>query len=145
MQSAEMQVFCTGDFSYMAALTPFTPKDRPMAILDIGANAGFASWLFTRFMRFEGDLVAVEPHKETFEMLLRNIEPTAAAPGFNFFPINSAVVSAVRAIAEPKLLLSTQSEGVFMNMHLDKRNTDAESVSVTSISLAEVVVRALKI
>ena len=48
--------------------------DRPSVIIDAGANIGLASiWFASKFP--EARILAIEPEKSNYELLVRNVEP----------------------------------------------------------------------
>src|SRR5438128_2690068 len=65
------KVFITQEYDF-----DYYPNVRPELIIDAGANVGYASLFFAR--RFpHSRIIAVEPERSNFELLLRNIEPYA--------------------------------------------------------------------
>ena len=59
--------------------------ERPSVIIDAGANIGLASiWFASRFP--EARILAVEPEKSNYDLLVRNVEPYS-----NVTPIHAAV------------------------------------------------------
>lgn len=67
-QIQRMQVFCGGDFGFMAKLSKFLPMDRPVTFLDAGANIGMASILFSQLIMGHGQVLSVEANPETAEV-----------------------------------------------------------------------------
>jgi len=45
-----------------------------MNVLDIGANIGYYSLIFSKLVGAKGRVFSVEPTKSTYEKLLRNIQ-----------------------------------------------------------------------
>ena len=111
-----LQVLCI-EFEYLTKMIPYIPTDRPLVMLDAGANAGFASVLFARFMRFQGQLVSVEMNPESARMLRRNMAPAASAPGFCHRVVNKALVSTTEEREQPEMKFLVD-EGHFMSNKL---------------------------
>ena len=64
-----MQFFCENHFQYISVLGPWLPKDRPVTVVDAGANIGLASILFSQLINFNGEVLAIEANPSTLEVL----------------------------------------------------------------------------
>ena len=82
-----MQVFCQHEWDHLLALLPYVPWDRPVHVLDAGANIGLASLVLTAFIRHHGTITAVEASPPTFQQLQRNMQNSTAV-----VLVNAAVV-----------------------------------------------------
>ena len=68
-------MYCGADFNYLHTLAEFLPTDRPITILDAGANIGAASVLFSHFLALNGQVIAVEAFPPNFKILRMNVAP----------------------------------------------------------------------
>jgi FkbM family methyltransferase len=73
----------------MPSLGKFLPLERPVSILDAGANIGGASILFAQLARFSGEVLAVDANPMTFELLTSNVKRLAGT----VTPIKTAIVA----------------------------------------------------
>lgn len=132
------------EFDYLKLLVPYVPRRRPLAILDAGANAGFASFLFARFMRFQGELVSVEMNPTSARMVRRNTATFNSIDGFRSRVVNSALVSTDEAQESPEMRFMGRGEGRFLNNRLvtvsEFKGSDYTMV-VPTVSLPAVLVR----
>lgn len=65
---AMMQVYCGGDFGFMAKLSKYLPIGRPATFLDAGANIGMATLLFSQLIMGNGQVLSVEANPETAQV-----------------------------------------------------------------------------
>eukprot|EP00892_Ulva_mutabilis_P004472 jgi/Ulvmu1/2397/UM131_0009.1 len=114
---ALVQVLCE-EFDYLKLVAPYAPRTRPLAILDAGANAGFASFLFARFMRFQGELVSVEMNPFSARMARRNTAALNAVPGMRSRVVHSALVSLDEAQEQPEMRFIGVADGRFLSNRL---------------------------
>lgn len=63
-----VQVYCGGDFGFMAQLAKYLPTSRPATFLDAGANIGMASLLFAHLIMGNGQVISVEANPETAQV-----------------------------------------------------------------------------
>lgn len=139
---ALVQVLCI-EFHFSKLLVPYFPHDRPLAMLDAGANAGYASFLFARLMRFQGTLVSVEMDPASARMVRRNLWQLNAIPGFSSIVVNSALMSTEEEKATPRVEFTTRHDADFMGSRLttvqayDGRETKAVVPSVSLPSLVD--------
>jgi hypothetical protein len=65
-----MQFFCEPHFHFISALGPWLPKNRPVTVVDAGANIGLATILFSQFINFNGEVLSIEANPSTLEVRL---------------------------------------------------------------------------
>eukprot|EP00892_Ulva_mutabilis_P006593 jgi/Ulvmu1/4305/UM002_0026.1 len=94
-----LQVFCGGDFGFMARLSEYLPMDRPVSFLDAGANIGMASILFSQLIMGNGQVLSVEANPETAEVLRSNL----ASLQHVAVPVQAALVDSATAEAQKTL------------------------------------------
>lgn len=138
-----VQVFCL-EFDYLKLLVPYIPRSRPIAMLDAGANAGFASFLFARLMRFQGELVSVEMNPLSARMVRRNTMVLNAVPGMRSRVVNAALVSAAEEAATPEVRFMGAADGQFLANRLTTVKEYAGSeyaMRVPATSLPSLLVR----
>jgi predicted O-methyltransferase YrrM len=63
-----LQIYCTQDFLFMSTIGSYLPLDRPLTVLDAGANIGLAAVLFAQLIRFSGEVMAVDANPATCEV-----------------------------------------------------------------------------
>ena len=68
-----LQFFCDEHFLYTTFLGPYLPKDRPITVVDAGANIGLASILYSQVINFNGEVLAIEANPSTLQV--RALEP----------------------------------------------------------------------
>lgn len=66
-----VQVYCGGDFGFMAQLAKYMPTNGPITFLDAGANIGMASLLFAQLIMGNGQVISVEANPETAQVQFR--------------------------------------------------------------------------
>ena len=76
-----------------------------MNVLDIGANIGFYTAIFSQFARDKGLVVAVEPDKESFKYLSKSIN------SFNYKNVLSFRVAASDTKQKLPLFISKENRG----------------------------------
>ena len=88
-----LQVRCSPDFSFLERLLEYMPQAGPVTFLDAGANMGLASILFADFIRFNGEVLAVEANPDSHQLVVNNTRHAAAT----VTPVHAAIVSAAAA------------------------------------------------
>lgn len=66
--SCALQFFCDEHFLYTTFLGPYLPKDRPVTVVDAGANIGLASILYSQVINFNGEVLAIEANPSTLQV-----------------------------------------------------------------------------
>ena len=100
--------------------------DRPSVIIDAGANIGLASiWFASKFP--EARILAIEPEKSNYELLVRNVEPL-----HHVTPIHAALWThrGTLAIDDPR----REGSWAFQTRELADLPHSAESVSCLSLA-----------
>jgi FkbM family methyltransferase len=109
------QVFCSEDSDFLHVLAHFMPTDRPLTVLDAGANIGFSSLLFARFIKFHGKVIAVEAHPDSLRMVRANTDNVTHL----ITRVHGAVVT--EALAAQKGHVSIAGpERNFLKFHVDR-------------------------
>lgn len=134
-----VQVSCQR-FGFFKELIPYIPLTRPLAFLDAGANAGFASFLFARLMQFQGELVSVEMNPSSAQLARRNLASLNGVSGFSHQVAHKAVLSSQDAADLSTVEFGSQKPSDFLGDRLHsvlpglKGNSHRQHVQSTSLS-----------
>lgn len=90
----------------MPHLSAYMPVNRPVSILDAGANIGGASILFAQLVAFNGEVLAVDANPMTFELLTSNLRPFLGV----VTPVKTAIVAHATALAGETIAFSGDSD-----------------------------------
>eukprot|EP00892_Ulva_mutabilis_P012518 jgi/Ulvmu1/9639/UM054_0071.1 len=93
---------CSEDAAFLRILARHLPTDRPLLALDAGAHVGAETLLLSRFARFTGKILAVEPHPASAALLRANVD---RHPHY-VTRIQAALTAADTAAAQPQLQLT---------------------------------------
>jgi hypothetical protein len=124
-------------FRFLHGIVDYVPVDRPVTLLDAGANVGFASLFFVPFIHFNGKVVAVDASPSTFDLLAYNTMPFSSVVE----PVWAAVVPAPLAGPGKKVSFGGQ-KGDYWGDHLQAGAADQLETAdeVPAISLAQLAV-----
>lgn len=126
LRSRGVQVFCENQFDILTELLPYVPFDRPVHVLDAGANIGLASLALTAFMRHHGSITAVEAYPPTFAQLRRNVAPDGIVT-----PVLAALVPEAEAGAN--VTFGNAQPGVLWGAHTHSRVVSAAASWLSQI------------
>ena len=94
-----LQVYCGADFGFLHTLSEFLPTNKPVTVLDAGANIGAASLLFAHLIGMHGQVVAVEAFPPNYNQLTRNMGSLKQV----ITPVAKAIVTHPVALAGGKM------------------------------------------
>lgn len=108
-----------------------TPGDL---VVDVGANIGTHTLEFRRAVGSGGDIIAVEPHPETYELLSKTIQRNAFG---NVYPVQIAISDRVEMVELTEM--RHNDSGMVTTMDIEQRDDDTKTYTVMSIPLSKLV------